>query len=702
MSGPQSNAVLKLAVEHALRAEDLTAARGIVRLWIRRQREAGDDAAATRLLAELTGENLPAPVQRELMRTVPLWERPTRGVVRLAALALAAVVGTTAWSATRSEPPADIEVIVRTEEAQPRYLRVNLSAFEAWEPDEPIVAQEVNRGEIPAALDTIPNLLLRAFPDGSGWHGASTLPNKLGGEVMLVDQAGRVTLPMPYDGDDIGGDASPDGRFLVVGSARWHPDTDRMNIGILDRSSGRLTRLIASNDYDGEVLWSPDGSRVAFKRMSFTAAVPVRVCVASVDAAAVRCVWPELEGRNAQPIMWLDDEHLLVRAEGATLALLSTTDATMTTVGSVGDLTALSPLMWQYSAPDALGARQLRLVRAQGRVISRPVLFRGAPIRAVPVMIRAHKRPPFVDRVRVVRPSGGVAVDQSWQLRLDALDAEGRTLRAHAVRFWSLDDSVATVVDGLLRPRRLGRVRIVGTVGGWRSDTATIDIVASSARDVLRERWTDDWQTRWRPYGEPRPRVGDGDGGPALNPNGNGKYPSGAYFLRELPADSGLGVEVRVSIPLTPLFQWQTLSFEFLEGLPLSKLRGWDHTTNAFPIPVAVACALALGGEGASSRVMVGLTGGSAEHASVPTPRGLYAGGWHTLRVQIFPDGRCGLAIDGKVLVLTSSARALAAPVVFNLHGHSVETEILAGRLELWTGVRGGVDWNVAASVKSP
>ena len=68
-------------------------------------------------------------------------------------------------------------------------------------------------------------------------------------------------------------------------------------------------------------------------------------------------------------------------------------------------------------------------------------------------------------------------------------------------------------------------------------------------------------------------------------------------------------------------------------------------------------------------------------------------GRWFRVRVQIFPDGRCGVAIDGRPITITgvgvrSDARYLAV-----LDGNSYHTRVLTGPVDIWTGIRPGVDW---------
>jgi hypothetical protein len=70
----------------------------------------------------------------------------------------------------------------------------------------------------------------------------------------------------------------------------------------------------------------------------------------------------------------------------------------------------------------------------------------------------------------------------------------------------------------------------------------------------------------------------------------------------------------------------------------------------------------------------------------------LRTGRWFTIRLQVFPDGRCGVAVDGKPIA-GGETLALDRPFRVVLHGKSVGTRVLVGPLEVWEGVRSDVDW---------
>ena len=91
----------------------------------------------------------------------------------------------------------------------------------------------------------------------------------------------------------------------------------------------------------------------------------------------------------------------------------------------------------------------------------------------------------------------------------------------------------------------------------------------------------------------------------------------------------------------------------------------------------------------------IGMVAG-ARQRSVQAPADLPAGGWHTLRLQLFPDGRCGFAVDGTPVWVSPDPLPLDVPFRFLLHGRSHGTRMLVGPVEVWTGVKDDIDWRVA------
>ena len=78
---------------------------------------------------------------------------------------------------------------------------------------------------------------------------------------------------------------------------------------------------------------------------------------------------------------------------------------------------------------------------------------------------------------------------------------------------------------------------------------------------------------------------------------------------------------------------------------------------------------------------------------TVNTSFPIHTGQWHRVRLQIFPDGTCGLAINGRAVGRSTTRVPLDRPYRVWTEGKSIGSTVLVGPLEVWTGVRTDVDW---------
>ena len=691
--GPDAERILMVAAAHAVAADDRPSIRAIARRWVAFQRRDGRDAHASVLLDRLFGANAPRGLAREVLRDIPWARRPARRTWQgIAVVALLVAIGA-GWQAVSATRTPDLDIWFRLSDGSGAYARVIVPDLTEWQPGRPLEAERVDGSRVPPILQRGERASARTAPGGIGLVGQTDLP-EYGGEVMVSPDGATSQLLAPHVGDDGSPSVSPDGRWVVWSSARWNPTNDRAKLALFDRHSGELRRLMDGPSIYTQPLWSPDGSRLAYQFNSFTEVQPLKTCVTTVDAVGQQCDWSGVTDAIT-PVGWIDDERLLVTGAISRLTYVLDVESGERRLlpGLVGAVATGEPRVIAGFVERG-GQRTLALLRVDQSGAPRPIYWQGGSVDGELALVRWTPRPHYVDRVRVVVPADGVPIDQPFALLLEATDTAGTPMPARAVRFTSLDTGVAAVENGVLRPRQVGSARIVGTVGGWRSDTAEVRVVPSTYASVLNERWTPDWEQRWRGFGEPRPVLGRGDGGATINPNGDGKYPSGFYARRRIYSRQGMGLEARVSLPFTDLLQWQHLGIALLANSPNEPaLRDWDHRTLSGSMRHLPVCNVPLGGEGGDGMSRVLIESGGEVKEWIPTPPRLFRGRWFTLRVQLFPDGRCGLAIDGRPLLLSKAPRALPDSVLPWISGHSFATNVQVGRMELWSGVKGGVTW---------
>jgi hypothetical protein len=155
-----------------------------------------------------------------------------------------------------------------------------------------------------------------------------------------------------------------------------------------------------------------------------------------------------------------------------------------------------------------------------------------------------------------------------------------------------------------------------------------------------------------------------------------------------------LGVEAIVSTPIDSM-QWQSLSVELTGEIDSRSLMSWDHRTADPPDLAAAAhsgrCAANLpAGEGPEDFGRLAALNAESQFAASDELR---SGKPYRLLVQLFPDGRCGVAVNGKPVLLVAGPPIRSASYRVLIFGRSVATQIAVGQVAVWSGVRTDVDW---------
>jgi hypothetical protein len=148
---------------------------------------------------------------------------------------------------------------------------------------------------------------------------------------------------------------------------------------------------------------------------------------------------------------------------------------------------------------------------------------------------------------------------------------------------------------------------------------------------------------------------------------------------------------------------WQVLHLRLDADLDSAALARWDHSTAYLPgtdlaAGESTVCLAAVpAGEGRDHSRLLALRTG-VQGATVALPRANLEGRWYRVRIQVFADGRCGVAVDGRPVWVSGSAIRLNRPFHVVLQGNSAGTRMLVGPVEVWEGVRGDVDWRLVGA----
>jgi hypothetical protein len=306
-------------------------------------------------------------------------------------------------------------------------------------------------------------------------------------------------------------------------------------------------------------------------------------------------------------------------------------------------------------------------------------------------------RQAYLDLLTVVPPSTALPSGVPLLLHATGTDIEGRRIPLFNLS-WSGGGASATVErTGVITPDLPGQAIVSVSAGGWREDSRDIAVAEARFNPVFLEDWSDGWDSRWKTYGVPNPLVTSGpDSILGFWNNGDRSFTSGAYSTGYWPADSGLGIEALISTLITAPHQ-QKLTFTLSGWIDSTRVAAWDHQTGPMPGRDASSdrsrCQVWYPDREAVRERELFLAGGSQVQQLV-APLAVDTGEWHRVRLQIFPDGTCGLAINGQVIARSTERVPLDAQYRIWTEGASLGSKMLVGPLEVWTGTKTDVDWS--------
>ncbi len=633
-----------------------------------------------------------------LSHRMGLYSRARRAAAMAAMVALGGSMGLLAWHVA-SEPPADVElaVFLPAGDTIQDGFRIPIRRAQ-WTPGEPIdVRGDGHRdwhltGQMPNSIGSRPGT--------DFWYFSRAVPDSGILDVFESDPDGRLQRITFARGDDGLPAFHPDGRSFLTGTARW--DTlDRPDIALFSDRGDSLLRFTSGHDIEVSPVWNAAGTDFAFLRRNLEND-SAEVCIAPRGGGRSRCGTPEGLTQQSALLGWLDDSHLLVIIEQSgvkgELAVVAM-DSWKPELLSVSDVTqaSLSPdsrwLACICETKDFPGGSWL-VMPADAPDQARPLRFDGVP-GAARVAWTAEHTQPWLARLTVAPQTRRALTGVPHRLTAAAYDSRGERVKSPDVR-WSLMSGNAQLdsVSGVLLARTPGSMVVVTKTANFVYGVDTLRVEPRESADtlLLRETWNGAISGQWQVIGDPEPVIViDSLLGMSLLNNGDGRFVSGVISLDTFPTETGLAIDATVSTPIN-FFQHQDIHLALSsqeaaptspEALRIGELKQGGLSCNwSFP-----------GGFETHSRTATSSldSGGETIHLAAPPWQSL--GRSYRIRLQLFPDGRCGVALNGAPLAVTATGYSIPR-VRLQIFGATKRTRILVGTIEVRGGVPGDIDWS--------
>lgn len=711
-NGDRSPEVLVRALRHLVSAS-VSVPSWLVRRVVVSARHRGDERALPAVVTDvLRGVGGPTEVAA-VVQAAPWRLRADRSMraIAVAALLLAAVgVGAFAnrWFAARpalsSNVPATT-VLLSLDSDTTQLYEIKLSGID-WNTEQPLQAVPVARGSVPIAPWRLPSVSQSGRNPEGKWLMRQDSGANL--EVAIVGDDGKSTPIAPDPADDVQPMWSSDNQSVLFGSRRWDLTDDHAEIAYWDAKTRDVTRLTNSpyNKFMGTL--SPDGFAFVYTEDGATPQ-GIRICWRNVPGYSAQsgCMRPEHDrlSSTSSPV-WLDANSVIVQllrlnddnVEQRVLARMNlTTGQTRDLVTDGVEYFVSANGQWILSRHSGEnGSTVIRVRPTLRRDQTRDIVLKSGG-RPAQVRFAAFQN----RRDEMDRNAPFQFADTSIHVSIDATDSDFLKSVKSSSLLAKLTSSDTTIfaIDSARRihPRTTGRAWLVASLGSTVDSVWVVVDPPRTSREVISEDWSMPLQTRWVAHGLPVPTiVKQRDRTFALAPNGDGDYHSAVTSIVTLDAKGGAGVEIEVETPIDAT-KWQGIGLALDAGLTDARVRSWpagmDALPDAFTSPVNLSCLVGYPAREGSSGVdrLIYSAGMSSQISGVTGE--LKSGKPYTIRIQIFDDGSCQVAINGKAMARQLGRVPTDGKFRIWISGASVGTNVRVRRVTAWEGVKHDVEW---------
>ncbi|MCC6931248.1 MAG: AAA family ATPase [Gemmatimonadaceae bacterium] len=701
--------LLRNAGDDASRAE-------VFRRFARQRFVMGDRRPLRALAVDLFG---PTTRERDLhavVRAAPLsWRLGLvsplrRGVTALGALLLLAVG---AYAMTRrpavSPPDAVLGLAILDPSGRVTFRQAELRE-EGWSPLEPL---ETRPWTVipPVQLETRHSFDIVKRPGHDEVLITHAVNDSGTIDLFLFGARGFIRRVSSAPGDDGHARFSSNGERLVFNTARWD-SLSHYDLALYDFGTGATSALTVGSGSDDTPMWSPSGASIAFSRANWGVR-PNELCRLDIALSLLDCR-AFAEAEDVAVAGWMDEERVLVYLvekgrEALYVYQWSSSERSLVKDGPAQRYHASPDARWIYCDCEARadGARLRMVFPSQAATLSRPLRLDGVGERSTvyPFWISGQEsRESQAQRLTLSGPSiANAGVPTRFRAKLT--DARGRELSFLGGLRWTLRDTAGGQIDSLsgelLLNGRREHVTVLARSGNVARDSLTVTLGTPPTAPRLVEDWSDSTLSRWFSFGRPRPSVVavPGEGWAMLN-NGEGSFVSGVLSRAPFDATRGLAVDLRLSGAITRL-QWQTISltlFRTVDTLAYARALGTEVTPSSSDSDALCSVGYGIEGRRQGRMPYVSFVGASTLALAPPDAR-IFDGAWATIRLQLLPDGRCGVAIDGVPLAIVRSSGPPSTEARVQSDGNSRATRMLVGRMTVYEGVPADIDWRKARTV---